>query len=209
MPEAAGALLNACSEAEVEPGRNGLVEGVGRDVFDVKRAMFGALLETVGDILEGKVPARPLRAGLLIPVSVKGTKSGKPSALGDSGISNNGVEVPLVGGPQIFIVPPVGVCNSRVRLGNNLEADSCKGEPEPTLLRLRPAKLLPGALDLGPVNGDLAAEELFGSTMGDKPDKLMFKEPSALELGPIMNDYLSTIAVCTLKLFGRQPGRPQ
>jgi len=75
----AGALLNAFSEADVEPGLNGLVEGVGREVFDVRRAMFGALLVTVGEIREGRVPARPLRAGLLIPDSVKGTRSGKPS----------------------------------------------------------------------------------------------------------------------------------
>ena len=109
VPADAGALLKAFSEAEVEPGRKGLVEGVGREVFEVRRAMFGALLVTVGEMREGKVPARPLRAGLLIPVSVNGTRSGKPSWLGDSGISNNGVEVPLVGGPQMFPLVPVGV----------------------------------------------------------------------------------------------------
>lgn len=79
VPVGAGALLKAFSEAEVEPGRKGLVEGVGREVFEVSKAMFGALLETVGEIREGKVPALPLRAGLLIPVSVSGTRSGKPS----------------------------------------------------------------------------------------------------------------------------------
>lgn len=73
------ALLNAFSEAAVEAGLNGLVEGVGREVLEVNKAILGALLVTVGEILEGRVPARPLRAGLLIPVSVKGTRSGKPS----------------------------------------------------------------------------------------------------------------------------------
>lgn len=79
VPVEAGALLKAFSEAEVEPGRKGLVEGVGREVFEVSKAIFGALFETVGDIREGKVPALPLRAGLLMPVSVNGTRSGKPS----------------------------------------------------------------------------------------------------------------------------------
>lgn len=86
-------------------------------------------------------------------------------------------------------VVPVGVCNSLVRLGKSLEADSCRGEPEPTLLRFRAAKLLTEALDFGPVKGDLLADEVFGSTMGDSPDRLMFKEPSALELGPMLVNY--------------------
>lgn len=188
MPEGAVALLKAFSEAEVEPGRNGLVEGVGRDVLEVRRAMFGALFEAVGEILEGKVPARPLRAGLLMPVSVNGTRSGKPSALGDSGISNRGVEVPLVGGPQMLVVAPVGVCSSLVRLGKSFEADSCNGEPEPTLFRLSPARLLIGPFDLGPVKGDLEADELFGSAIGARPERLILREPSALEFGPILND---------------------
>lgn len=194
MPGAAGALLKAFSEAEVEPGRNGLVEGVGRDVFEVSRATFGAVFDTVGEILDGNVPALPLRAGLFIPVSVKGTRSGKPSALGDSGISKRGVEVPLVGGPHMLEVVPVGVWSSLVRLGNSLDADSCNGEPVPTLLRLRPAILLTGAFDLGPENGDLLFEEGLGSTIGDKPDRLMFIEPSSLELGPMMNYYSSTLS---------------
>jgi len=109
VPADAEALLNAFSEAEVDPGLNGLVEGVGREVLEVSSGMFGAVFVTVGEIREGKVPARPLRAGLLIPVSVKGTRSGKPSWLGDSGISNSGVEVPLVGGPQILPLFPIGV----------------------------------------------------------------------------------------------------
>lgn len=187
VPAGAGALLKAFSEAEVEAGLNGLVEGVGREVLDVSRATLGALFETVGDILEGKVPALPLRAGLLMPVSVKGTRSGKPSAFGDSGISKRGVEVPLVGGPQMLVVVPVGVCSSLVRFGNSLEADSCRGEPELTLFRFKPARLLTCELDFGAEKGDLLAA--FGSTIGDRPDRLMFKAPSFLELGPIMNDY--------------------
>lgn len=190
VPEGAGALLKAFSEAKVEPGRKGLVEGVGRDVLDVRRATLGALFETVGEILDGKVPALPLRAGLFIPVSVKGTRSGNPSAFGDSGISNRGVDVPLVGGPQILEVVPVGVCSSRVRFGNNLEADSCSGEPDPTRFRFKPARLLTCELDLGAANGDLLAEEVLGSTMGDKPDRLIFREPSALPLGPMMDNYV-------------------
>lgn len=71
--------LKAFSEAVVEPGLKGLVVGVGRDVFDVKSEMFGMLVVPVGEILDGRVPARPLRAGLLMPVSVNGTRSGKPS----------------------------------------------------------------------------------------------------------------------------------
>ena len=82
MALADGAPLKAFSEALVEPGRNGLVVGVGREVLEVKSVVAGSVEVTVGEILEGRVPARPLRAGLLIPVSVKGTRgtrSGKPS----------------------------------------------------------------------------------------------------------------------------------
>lgn len=96
-------------------------------------------------------------------------------------------------------VVPVGVCNSLVRLGKSLEADSCRGEPEPTLLRFRAAKLLTEALDFGPVKGDLLADEVFGSTMGDSPDRLMFKEPSALELGPMLINYSFTLSICILQ----------
>lgn len=78
-PAMADALLKAFSEAEVEPGRNGLVVGVGRDVLDVNVVMFGTLFVTVGEIREGKVPALPRRAGLFMPVSVRGMRSGKPS----------------------------------------------------------------------------------------------------------------------------------
>ena len=79
VPADAGALLKAFSDAEVEPGLKGLVVGVGRDVLEVKRVTFGALFVTVGDMREGRVPALTRRAGLLMPVSVRGTRSGKPS----------------------------------------------------------------------------------------------------------------------------------
>jgi len=93
--------------------------------------------------------------------------------LGDSGISNKGVEVPLVGGPQMFPVAPTGVCNSLVRFGNNLEADSCSGELAPPLES--PARAL--ALVFGPLNGDFVEDE-GGSTMVDRPERLRFREPS-------------------------------
>jgi len=183
VPAEAGALLKAFSEAEVDPGRKGLVVGVGREVLEVKEVMFGALLVVVGEIREGRVPARPLRAGLLMPVSVKGTKgtrSGKPSWFGDSGISNNGVEVPLVGGPQMFPLVPVGVCSSLVLLGNSLCADSCSGEPVAPLESCPSA----GPLALVPLNGDLA-DGLLGSAIGERPDKFKLSEPSARDDGPI------------------------
>lgn len=154
-PSAADALLNAFSEAEVEFGRKGLVVGVGRDVLEVNIEMFGTLLVTVGEMRDGKVPALPRRAGLFMPVSVKGIRSGKPSWFGDSGISNKGVEVPLVGGPQMFPVVPVTVCSSRVRLGNSLDAESCNGELVPPLDS--PAKVL--APGFGALKGDFAFDE--------------------------------------------------
>jgi hypothetical protein len=83
------------------------VEGVGRDVFDVSDETLMPLIVPTGDILDGSVPARPLLAGLLMPVSVTGTRSGNPSCDGDSGISYNGVDVPLVGGPQMLGDKPV------------------------------------------------------------------------------------------------------
>ena len=72
------ALLKALSAAEVEPGLNGLVDGVGLEVLDVVFVLI--LVMTPGaEILEGRVPARPRLAGLLMPDSVRGTRSGKPS----------------------------------------------------------------------------------------------------------------------------------
>lgn len=75
---AADALLKAVSAAEVEPGLNGLVDGVGRDVLDVILVLTLAMIPGA-EMRDGSVPARPLLAGLLIPVSVRGTRSGKPS----------------------------------------------------------------------------------------------------------------------------------
>lgn len=65
--------------------------------------MSGSPGVPTGEKREGTVPALVLRAVGLKPPFVVGTKSGKPSWLGDSGIfSRNGVEWPLVGGPQIL-----------------------------------------------------------------------------------------------------------
>ena len=75
--EFVAALLNAVSAADV--GLKGLVEGVGREVFEAVWGILTPFMTPAGDILEGKVPARPRRAGLLIPLSVKGTRLGKPS----------------------------------------------------------------------------------------------------------------------------------
>lgn len=88
-------------------GLKGLVEGVGLDVFDVSDETLMPLIVPTGGIRDGSVPALPLLAGLLMPDSVTGTRSGKPSCEGDSGISYSGVDVPLVGGPQILGDKPV------------------------------------------------------------------------------------------------------
>lgn len=74
------ALLKALSaaDAEVEPGLNGLVDGVGLDVLDAVLVLM-LVMPPGAEILEGRVPARPRRAGLLMPDSVRGTRSGKPS----------------------------------------------------------------------------------------------------------------------------------
>ena len=149
-------------------GRNGLVVGVGRDVFEVNT--LTPLIVPTGEILDGSVPALPLLAGLLIPVSVRGTRSGKPSCEGDSGISNRGVEVPLVGGPQIFEVKVFCDCSSRVRLGNSLEPCSCRGEPAPTLAFDRPVN---ADDDLVAPKGDFVVGIEEGSVIVLKPDRLI------------------------------------
>lgn len=179
--EVVAGLLKAFSNAEVEPGRNGLVDGVGLEVRAVSEGKVCiVVVDAVGDILEGRVPARPRLAGLLMPVSVRGTKSGKPSCVGDSGISNNGVEVPLVGGPHMFPEVLVGVCSSLVRLGKSRVACSCRGEPAPPLEPAKPIK--DDELLFGPVNGDLTGVDGVGSTMGDRLDKfrLRFMSPRVL-----------------------------
>lgn len=73
----APALLKAFSAAD--PGLKGLVEGVGLEVFDGDWVVLTPAIVPAGDMREGRVPARPRRAGLLMPVSVKGMRSGKPS----------------------------------------------------------------------------------------------------------------------------------
>lgn len=177
----AGALLKAVSAAE--PGRKGLVEGVGREVFDMVFAPMLAMAPGV-DIREGKVPARPRRAGLLIPVSVNGTRSGKPSWFGLSGISNKGVEVPLVGGPQIFGERPLADCSSRVRLGKSLEVWSCRGEPAPILALDRPES--PVGVPFAPENGDLLVGGFDGS-IGGKDARLRFSGCSGRDWRPMLS----------------------
>ncbi len=88
-------------------GLNGLVEGVGLEVFGIRPIEFvlGRTVRPAGEKREGRVPARalPRMAEVAPVVSTCGcAKSGKLSALGDSGmVSRSGVEFPLVGGPQI------------------------------------------------------------------------------------------------------------
>ena len=179
-----GALLKAVSAAE--PGLNGLVDGVGLDVLEVFWAKLMPLIVPTGDILDGRVPARPRRAGLLMPVSVRGTKSGKPSWDGDSGISKRGVDVPLpvVGGPQMLGDSPLADCNSLVRLGNSRCPCSCKGEPAPTLA---PDKLLsPDADGLGPVKGDFEVGMEEGSVRGAMEERLWFSCSSFRGVGALV-----------------------
>lgn len=163
-------------------GLNGLVDGVGLEVFDVRDETLMPFIVPTGDILDGSVPALPLLAGLLIPDSVTGTKSGKPSCEGDSGISYSGVDVPLVGGPQMLGDSPVWPCSSRVRFGNNLEPDSCSGEPAPTLALFKPARPF---VRFGSPNGDFD-EALVGiSETGGIPERLRLSLLSGLGPGAI------------------------
>lgn len=93
------------------PDLNGLVEGVGREVFgrrdEADTRPGGA---PAAEKREGSVPARARRPGVWVVDVDSGIvllKSGKLSPLGDSGIvSRNGVELPLVGGPHIGGVSP-------------------------------------------------------------------------------------------------------
>jgi hypothetical protein len=63
-----------------------------------------------GEKRDGRVPARARRVDVCAVDAASGMallKSGKLSALGDSGmVSRNGVELPLVGGPHICGVSP-------------------------------------------------------------------------------------------------------
>jgi hypothetical protein len=107
-------LIKFCVDALVNSvglltaGLNGLVDGVGREVFDPKMPEeFRDMVPLVARGIprrDGRVPARvrPLVARDFAPDVVSPVacwKSGKPSAFGDSGIvSRNGVEFPEVGG---------------------------------------------------------------------------------------------------------------
>lgn len=165
----AGALLNAVSAAE--PGLNGLVDGVGLEVLEVMFVFMLAMLPGA-DMREGRVPARPRLAGLLMPVSVRGTRSGKPSWLGDSGISKRGVDVPLVGGPHILGDKPLADCSSRVRFGKSRAVWSCKGEPAPILAPDRLAR--PVGVPLAPEKGDLLDGMLAASDMVGRDPRFRF-----------------------------------
>ena len=91
----------------IEPGLNGLVEGVGLEVLDMSTDCgFRAPRPAAGENREGSVPALVLprvrgAAAVVAGSGIDCVSSGKPSALGDSGIvSRSGVLLPLVGGPQ-------------------------------------------------------------------------------------------------------------
>jgi hypothetical protein len=138
-----------------EPDLKGLVEGAGRDAWGRREepAMRpGGAAE--GEKREGRVPARARRVDVCAAAFVSGMallKSGKLSALGDSGmVSRNGVELPLVGGPHICGVRPSCAWISRAlsrnvsqtrgmfqgatnRLENSRLPYSCDGEPAPSL----------------------------------------------------------------------------
>lgn len=103
--ELAAIGLDDTSVADVVGGLKGLVDGVGREVLESEEdwcPLIPFIVPTGGN-LEGTVPALALLAGLFTPVSATGTRSGKPSWVGDSGIfSRRGVELPLaVGGPHM------------------------------------------------------------------------------------------------------------
>ena len=174
-----GPLLGASTG--VEEGLKGLVEGVGREVLERSDCWtLTPLIVPTGENLDGTVPARVRRDGLVRFVSEGAVRSGNPSWEGDSGIvSRNGVEFPLVGGPQILgDKPSPRVCSSRVRFGNSLVAWSCKGEPAPN--RMPPTAALEEPMTFGPEKTDFMDEPAVGS-MGevldvDEPDggRLLF-----------------------------------
>lgn len=100
------------------PGLNGLVEGVGRDVFGINGdCALSPFSPAVGENLEGNVPARVRLREPDNPAASTGTsasKAGKLSPVGDSGmVSRNGVELPLVGGPHTWGATPSCACISR------------------------------------------------------------------------------------------------
>ena len=98
----AAVLASSVDSDAVERGLNGLVEGVGREVFGTSGCnALGAVKPFPGENLDGTVPARGRRVVDEGAFSGGGTKSGKPSWLGDSGmVSLRGVDPPLAGGPH-------------------------------------------------------------------------------------------------------------
>ena len=141
------------------PDLNGLVDGVGRDDLGSREAAEtrpGGAAE--GEKREGRVPARARRpedcvvdVGSALLLLLLLLKSGKLSALGDSGIvSRRGVELPLVGGPHMGGVKPSCAWISRALALNFSQQDdvfqrvtyrfeysrppySCDGDPAPSL----------------------------------------------------------------------------
>ena len=161
------------------------MEGVGREVLEAFWLVLAPFNTPAGEILEGRVPARPRLAGLLMPLSVRGTRFGKPSWFGDSGISNRGVDVPLVGGPHILGDRPFADCNSLVRFGNRRDVCSFKGEPAPILAL---DKLLrPAAEDLLPEKGDFAEGIVEASGAGAMEERLRWRGPSDRGVVPILS----------------------
>lgn len=162
---------------------NGLVEGVGRDVLGRREEADirpGGAAE--GEKRDGRVPARARRPEVCVADVGSAEallKSGKLSALGDSGmVSRNGVELPLVGGPHICGVKPSCAWISRAlslkvseytwlfqratnRLENRRPPYSCDGEPAPSLVL---AAALPRGFEVVPEN---RREPLLGGSTGD------------------------------------------
>lgn len=142
------------SGVDVEGVLKGLVDGVGREVLEMRCCCtLRPLTVPTGDILEGRVPARARLAGLVKPASAIGTRSGKPSCDGDSGTIDRGVEVPLTGGPQILGDRLDWPCNSRVLFVYSLEPCSCSGDPAPNLV---PLELDMPLSAFGPLKGEVA-----------------------------------------------------
>lgn len=79
----------------------GLCDGVGRaDLAAARWCRLTRLFTGPPGNLDGTVPARALRVCGIPSDTESGTKPGKPSVVGDSGMfSRRGVEFPLVGGP--------------------------------------------------------------------------------------------------------------
>lgn len=62
-----------------EDDLNGLVDGVGLEVFGRNDGLLLKPGGAAGENLDGTVPARALRAGLWVVLSAGGIKSGNPS----------------------------------------------------------------------------------------------------------------------------------